>query len=196
MTTVIQHLRRTVLSRNAATLSDGQFLDCFLTHREEAAFAALVRRHGPMVFGVCRRVLTDLHDAEDAFQATFLVLVRKAASIWPRDQVGPWLHGVAYRTASKARCRAARRRIVEKRASAAMARSGERAITESDAAVWRDLRPLIDAELQRLPEAYRAPVVLCDLEGTSRGKAAQRLGVPEGTISSRLAPAAKCSDND
>src|SRR5579872_4609983 len=140
MTTVIQHLRRTILSRDAATLSDGQLLDYFLTQREDAAFAALVRRHGPMVFAVCRRVLADLHDAEDAFQATFLVLVRKAATIRPRDRVGPWLHGVAYRTASKARCRAARRRAVER--SACPARWVE---SPTDDAVWRDLRPLLDA---------------------------------------------------
>ena len=182
MTTVIQHLRRTVLLRDAAAFNDGQLLDCFLTQREEAAFTALVRRHGPMVFGVCRRILTDAHDAEDAFQATFLVLARKAASIWPRDQVGPWLHGVALRTASKARCQKARRHVVERQAGAA--REWE---LPSDDLLWRDLRPLLDAELQRLPEVYRAPVVLCDLEGASRGEAARRLGVPEGTISSRLA---------
>src|SRR5262249_45243953 len=135
MTTVIQHLRRTVLSRDAAALSDGQLLDCFLARREDAAFAALVRRHGPMVFGVCRRVLADPHDAEDAFQATFLVLVRKAASIRPRGRVGPWLHGVALRTASKARCRAARRRVVERQAAVVKAYDAP-----SDDALWRDLR--------------------------------------------------------
>jgi RNA polymerase sigma factor (sigma-70 family) len=182
MTTVIQHLRRAVLSRDGAGLSDGQLLDCFVARREAAAFAALVRRHGPMVLGVCRRVLGDWHAAEDAFQATFLVLVRKADSIRPRERVGPWLHGVALRAAAKARCRAARRRVVERRAAAARASE-----PPGDEALWRDLRPVLDAELQRLPEAYRAPVVLCDLEGASRGEAARRLGVPEGTISSRLA---------
>jgi RNA polymerase sigma factor (sigma-70 family) len=182
MTTVIQHLRRAVLARDAAALSDGQLLDRFLARREDAAFAALVRRHGPMVFGVCLRLLADPHDAEDAFQATFLVLVKKADSIRPRERVGPWLHGVALRTASKARCRAARRRVVERRAVAVRAHEAP-----GDDALWRDLRPVLDAELGRLPEAYRAPVVLCDLEGASRGEAARRLGVPEGTISSRLA---------
>jgi RNA polymerase sigma factor (sigma-70 family) len=143
-----------------------------------------------MVFGVCRRVLVHHNHAEDPFQATFLVLVRKAASIRPREQVGPWLHGVALRTASKARCRAARRRVVERQVHAVRLRSGDRAMSAeaaSDEASWRDLRPVLDAELDRLPEVYRAPVVLCDLEGASRGEAARRLGVPEGTISSRLA---------
>jgi RNA polymerase sigma factor (sigma-70 family) len=179
---MIQHLRRAVLAHDAAALSDGQLLDGFVTRREEAAFAALVRRHGPMVFGVCRRVLPDTNDAEDAFQATFLVLVRKASSIRPRSNVGPWLHGVAMRTALRARQRAARRCVVEREATVARTHD----MPDEDA-LWRDLRPLLDAELLRLPEVYRSPVVLCDLEGASRGEAARRLGVPEGTISSRLA---------
>src|SRR5438128_1010763 len=106
---VIEQLRALVL-RDGAGLSDGQLLECFIAGREDAAFEALVRRHGPMVLGVCRRVLRNHHDSEDAFQATFLVLARKAASVVPREAVGNWLYGVAYRTALKARATTARRR--------------------------------------------------------------------------------------
>ena len=103
MSSFFDHLRRTALLQNAGAMSDGQLLQCFLTSREEAAFEAIVQRHGPMVLGVCRRVLQNVHDAEDAFQATFLVFLRKAASIAPREYVGNWLYGVAYRTALKAK---------------------------------------------------------------------------------------------
>src|SRR5438105_13858568 len=110
---VIRHLRRVAFLRDADAMTDGQLLEGFLAQRDEAAFAALVRRHGPMVLGVCRRVLGNHHDAEDAFQATFLVLARKAASVRSREVVGHWLYGVAYRTALKARSMTARRRAKE-----------------------------------------------------------------------------------
>src|SRR5262245_50110027 len=100
---VLRHLRQAVLRHESHSITDAQLLEAFLTRHEEAAFAALVRRHGPMVFGVCRRILGDHHDAEDAFQATFLVLLRKAPTIRPGKAVGPWLHGVARRTARRAR---------------------------------------------------------------------------------------------
>src|SRR5215470_6152590 len=99
MSEVIQHLRRTVLLRDGAGLTDGQLLEAFLGRRDETAMEALLQRHGPMVWGVCRRVLQNHHDAEDAFQATFLVLVRKAAQIVPKERVGHWLYGVAHQTA-------------------------------------------------------------------------------------------------
>src|SRR5437660_3615308 len=108
MNEVIQHLRRTVLLRDESGLTDGQLLGCFVEHRDDVAFATLVRHHGPMVWGVCRRLL-DPHDAEDAFQATFLVLVRKAASVVPRERVANWLFGVAHKTALQARRTAGRR---------------------------------------------------------------------------------------
>src|SRR5579864_6399732 len=114
MSDVIQHLRRTVLLPDEAGLTDGQLLNVFTSRREESALAVLVRRHGPMVWGVCRRILRNDHDAEDAFQATFLVLVRKAASIRPREMVGNWLYGVAHRTALKAKAMAAKRQAREK----------------------------------------------------------------------------------
>ena len=180
MNRVLRSLRRAALRYDDGDMTDRQLLERFLSGREEAAFEALVRRHGPMVLGVCRRILAHHHDAEDAFQATFLVLVRKASSILARDTVGNWLYGVAYRTAQKARTAAARRRVKEKQMSRPEA-------LEED--VWQELRPMLDQELNRLPDKYRAPVVLCDLEGNTRKEAAQRLGWPEGTLSGRLSRA-------
>jgi RNA polymerase sigma factor (sigma-70 family) len=160
--------------------TDGQLLARFVAARDEPAFAALVRRHGPMVLGLCRRVLRDFHDAEDAFQATFLVLARKAASVVRRESVGCWLHQVAYHTALEARATTARRRARERPMS-------ELSHPEVAPAEAQDWRPLLDRELGRLPDKYRAAIVLCDLEGRPRKEAARQLRVPEGTLSSRLA---------
>src|SRR5262249_44075451 len=151
---VLPHVRRAALLQDGGGMTDGQLLECFLARREEAAFEALVRRHGPMVLGVCRRVLRNAHDAEDAFQATFLVLVRKAASLLPREAVGNWLYGVAYHTALKARAAALRRRAKE---AQVRAMSPREARPEDAGQEWR---PLLDHELSRLPDKYREPVVL------------------------------------
>ncbi len=179
----LRRLRQALLRPEASGLSDGELVERFLARRDEAAFAALVRRHGPMVLGVCRRLLGHAQDAEDAFQATFLVLVRRAGAIRRRESVGSWLYGVAYRTSLEARGAAARRRSVEHQ----VATLPEPAVEPpSDAS---DLRLVLDEELNRLPSGYRAAVVLCDLEGCSRREAAGQLGIPEGTLSSRLATA-------
>jgi RNA polymerase sigma factor (sigma-70 family) len=173
---VIRQLRKTVLT-------DGQLLEDYVCRREEAALAALVQRHGPMVWGVCRRVLRNYHDAEDAFQATFLVLVRKAASITSRELLANWLYGVAYQTARKARATAAKRRQRERQ----VADMPEPSAGPPD--LWQDLQPLLDQELNGLPAKYRLPVVLCDLQGKSRKEAARQLRCPEGTVAGRLARA-------
>jgi RNA polymerase sigma factor (sigma-70 family) len=174
-----------VLARDGAGLTDAQLLGLFVERREEAAFEALLRRHGPMVWGVCRRVLGNAADAEDAFQAAFLVLVRKAAAVSPREALGGWLYGVAYRTALEARKRRARRRTKEKQVEEVP----QPAVGADDP--WRELLPLLDHELNRLPNKYRVPVVLCELEGVTRREAARQLKIPEGTLSSRLAQARK-----
>jgi RNA polymerase sigma factor (sigma-70 family) len=164
-------------------LTDGQLLGRFIVRRDDAAFAALVRRHGPMVLAVCRRVLRHTQDAEDAFQAAFLVLARKAASLSDREAVGGWLHGVACRAAWGARAAAGRRRAKEQQVK------DMPQVIEPAKEDQRELLELLDRELARLPEKYRLPVVLCELEGRSRREAALQLGLPEGTLSSRLARA-------
>jgi RNA polymerase sigma factor (sigma-70 family) len=180
---VIQVLRQATLPSPEGDLTDGQLLGNYLRSREEAAFAALVRRHGPMVWGTCRRMLHSPQDAEDAFQATFLVLVRKAASIVPREMVGNWLYGVARHVALKARATAARRQAREKQVIA----MPEPAAPPHE--FWDDVQPLLDQELGRLPDKYRAVLVLCDLEGKTRKEAARHFGLPEGTVATRLATA-------
>jgi RNA polymerase sigma factor (sigma-70 family) len=177
---VLQHLRGTLADHDAAAWTDADLLTAYARRHEEAAFETLVRRHGSMVLGVCRRVLGNAHDAEDAFQATFLVLVRKASGLRSPAVLANWLYGVAHRTALEARRARAKRRAKEAR----VARP-----TQTPPDIWEDLRPILDQELERLPEKYRAVLVLCDLEGQSRKEAARQLGCPEGTVASRLARA-------
>jgi RNA polymerase sigma factor (sigma-70 family) len=161
--------------------SDAQLLERFAGGHEEAPFAALVRRHGPMVWSVARRVLAHVQDAEDVFQATFLLLARKAASIRKAASVGSWLHGVAHRLALKARLQQARRRSREKRAADMRQTSpgGQTSLAEMAAA--------LDEALGELPEKYRAALVLCYLEGQSQEEAARRLGCPLATVRTRVA---------
>jgi RNA polymerase sigma factor (sigma-70 family) len=155
-------------------------LDRFLTQRDDAAFEALLKRHGGMVLGVCRRILRNEADAHDAFQATFLVFIRKAATIEPRAMVGNWLYGVAHRTSLKAKAMN-RQRDAKERLGAA-----RRTDLARDEALL-ELQALLDQELSRLPDRYRAPVVLCELEGKSLKEAARQLDCPPGTVASRLA---------
>jgi cobalt-zinc-cadmium efflux system membrane fusion protein len=179
-------LVRRLTTGTLGELPDARLLERFVAGRDQAAFAALVRRHGPVVLGVCQRALGDAPDADDVFQTTFLVLARKAASLGRPALVGNWLYGVAYRTAVRARSEAARRRGRERPLV-------EVPITDSEAeVVWRDLRPVLDDELSRLPAKYRLPLVLCYLEGRTAGEAARLLGCPRGTVLSRLARGREC----
>ncbi len=180
---VIQQLRRAAQGHEEAARTDGQLLEAFVAQGDEAAFAALVRRHGPMVLGVCRRVLGNSHDVEDAFQATFLVLIRRAAAVVPREMVGNFLHGVAYQTALKARAATSKRRAKEKQLPVMPEPAAAPPAPESG---WQ---ALLDEELSWLPAKYRAPILLCDVEGQTRREAARQLGWPEGTLSGRLARA-------
>ena len=181
LNSLVDHLRRAG-HFNQDGLADSQLLERFLAQRDAAAFEALVRRHGPMVHGVCLRILRNHHDAEDTFQATFLVLAHKAASIVSRRTLSSWLYGVAYHTALKARAEGLRRRAKEKEA-AAMPKP------QTTHEIWFHLEPLIDAALCGLPDKYRTVIVLCDLEGKTRKEVARLLNCPEGTIASRLARA-------
>jgi RNA polymerase sigma factor (sigma-70 family) len=175
MSEVIRQLR-TVLIRDGAGLTDGELLRRFLGQQDDAALAALVRRHGPMVWGVCRRLLRSPHDAENAFQATFLVFVRKAAALQDKESVADWLYGVAHRT------------VVHARATASKYGAPERRVAERPE-LENDPLPLLDRELIRLPAKYRALIVLCDLEGKPRKDVARQLGCAEGLVAGRLARA-------
>ena len=180
MNRVIQQLRAAC---GRDTLTDGELLNRFLSQRDDVALAALVRRHGPMVWGVCRRLLRSHHDAEDAFQATLLVLVQKAATLPNRETVGNWLYGVAHQTAVRMRAMVARRGMREKQVQIMPEP------TTAQEYVWNDLAPVVDEELRCLPDKYRVLIVLCDLEGVTRKEVARRLAIPEGTAASRLAAA-------
>jgi RNA polymerase sigma factor (sigma-70 family) len=183
MNRVIGHLRSAVDLRTGAEVTDGQLLAGFLAKHNEAAFAALVCRHGPMVWGVCRRVLGNSHDAEDAFQATFLILVRKAASIASRELLANWLYGVAHRTALNAKTTNAKRRAKERQVPVMPELEAGRRDSGPE------LQAFLDQELSHLPDKYRVVIILCDLEGKTRRETARELDLPEGTVAGRLARA-------
>jgi RNA polymerase sigma factor (sigma-70 family) len=181
-TTLMRHIKGLTAGRAARHGSDRQLLDDFADRGDESAFAALIARHGPMVLRVCRRVLRHEQDAEDAFQATFLVLARNTESIRKRQALASWLYGVAYRTAMKAKRGAARRRNHE-------ARLQERRPAAAPSPSWDDVQAVLDEEVQRLPEVFRSAFVLCVLQGKTVPAAASELGVKEGTLAWRLARA-------
>jgi RNA polymerase sigma factor (sigma-70 family) len=185
MSAVMSHLRQLVGGWPAQNVGDAQLLDRFVRGRDEVALEALVRRHGRLVWGVCRRVLSDGPDAEDAFQATFLVLVRRAGAIRKSDSVASWLYGVAYRVAVRARGAIRRRQYHERQAAG----GGVAMAVAKTEPGWQDLRPVLDEELSRLPAKYSEPVALCYLEGLTNEEAARRLGWTKGTVSGRLARA-------
>jgi RNA polymerase sigma factor (sigma-70 family) len=174
-----QKLCRLALLSDTGEVSDGTLLKRFLSARDERAFEVILRRHGPMVLRVCRRALADENDVEDAFQATFLVFIRRARSIHKPESLASWLHGVAHRTVAKARSVQFRRRSKERPMRELPCPTGSHAS-------WSEVRQVLDEEIQRLREIYQGPVILCDLEGKTRKEAAQLIGCPEGTLSTRL----------
>jgi RNA polymerase sigma factor (sigma-70 family) len=180
-TTLARFVRRLAELPRAAQLSDAELLERFVAQQDGAAFELLLWRHGPKVLGVCRRVLRHEQDAEDAFQATFLVLARKAASVGRREAIGPWLYRVAYRVALRAKARADRRPVRQARPEDVPA------VERTPDLIWADLRPVLDEEVSRLPGKYRAAFVLCYLDGKTNEEAARELGCPTGTVLSRLA---------
>jgi RNA polymerase sigma factor (sigma-70 family) len=180
---VLRHIHRLAGAHALGAPTDSELLARFAGAGEQTAFAALVRRHGPLVLGVCRRVLRQEQDAEDAFQATFLVLARKAGAITAGEALGGWLHAVALRTALEARRQAATRRRHEQRVPVLRPNDALAAV------VWRDVQPVLDEEVQRLPPKCRAAFVLCYLEGKTYGQAATRLRCRPGTVSRRLSQA-------
>jgi RNA polymerase sigma factor (sigma-70 family) len=173
---VFHRLRALAAVHTSRACNDRELLERFLTAEDEAAFTLLVERHGPMILGLCRRLLRDRHEADDACQATFLVLARKARSVRKQESLASWLHGVAYRVSISLRRQRARR--VRRERSAC-----KTAVQEpDDGLTWRELRPVLDEELQRLPERYRAPLILCYLEGKTRDEAAQELGAKPAAL--------------
>jgi RNA polymerase sigma factor (sigma-70 family) len=172
----LQWLEKSLATETLVTAPDQQLLERFLAARDEKAFRVLISRHGPMVYRVCRRVLPDEQDTEDAFQAAFLVLVRKAGSIRKRKSLASWLHGVAYQVALRARTSSQRRRVRE-----AWVGGRDEAVAADDRS-WREVRAILDEELARLPERLRAPLVLCYLEGLTQDEAAEQLGQTKRTL--------------
>jgi RNA polymerase sigma factor (sigma-70 family) len=180
LSSFIRRLRGDLAASQRGGVSDAQLLDRWLVQRDEAAFEVLLWRHGPMILGVCRRVLHNDADVEDAFQATFLLLMRKAASIRRGASVAAWLYQTAYRVALRARQRS-------REQSARESARGELPATDpNEEILWRDVRPLLDEEINRLPEKYRVPFIRCYLEGCTNEEAAVEMGCPVGTIHSRL----------
>src|SRR5579884_3737996 len=184
---VLQHLRLVLAARSAVGVPDAQLLERFIRQRDEAAFELLVWRHGKMVLGTCQRLLRDAHEAEDAFQACFLALARRAGSISRRESVGGWLYKVAYRLALGVKARRDTRNAREQSITDFPQDAG--APDPAAEAARREIRHVLDEEVSRLPDRYRVPFVLCCLEGRSNAEAARELGCALGTIESRLARA-------
>jgi RNA polymerase sigma factor (sigma-70 family) len=177
---ILRQIQKLVAEQDPGHLPDHQLLDRFTAQADEPAFEALVQRHGPMVLRVCRGVLRSPHDAEDAFQATFLVLLRKASRIRQRQSVASWLYKVAYRVALQARADTTRRSDCEAHVVPRPPADPVEDVT------WREVQAIVDEEMQRLPDKYRAPLLLCCLEGRTRDEAAQELGWSLGTLKRRL----------
>jgi RNA polymerase sigma factor (sigma-70 family) len=174
-------LKRTLATEGLAAIPDHQLLERFLSTHDEMAFRAIISRHGPMVYRVCRRVLADEQETEDAFQAAFVILIRKAGSIRKRMSLASWLHGVAYQVALRVRTSSRRRRVREIQVG------GQEEVVAADDRSWREVRTILDEELGRLPEKLRAPLILCYLEGLRKMRRPSNSSIPSalcGDISS------------
>ena len=182
--TLFEHVPRRQCPSPSGAVSDSQLLERFLQQRDEAAFELLMRRHGPLVFGVCRRVLHHTEDAEDALQATFLMLARKAGVIGRRESVSGWLYTVAYRIALRIKRRSAQR--IHRQMPVEDMLDDESGSDPAERMAYRELRRLLDAELSRMPEKYRTAFILYHLEGKTCDEAAECLGCPRGTVRSRV----------
>ncbi len=179
LSTSLQHMTRVLRAEDVANLSDSELVHRFVTYRDEAAFAAIVRRYGIIVLAVCRRVLQHEHDAEDAFQATFLILAQKAGRIQRVEEIGNWLYGVAVNVARKAKTCRHRRELKEQEATRRKAMPGQPGL-------WNELQEILDHELYALADKYRTPIVLCDLRGLTIHEAAEAVGCPPKTLGTRL----------
>jgi RNA polymerase sigma factor (sigma-70 family) len=182
--TILDHIQRRMRPSLSGVVTDAELLERFLQDRDEASFELLMWRHGPMVYGVCRRILHQTQDAEDAFQAAFLMLSRKADSIGKRESISGWLYTVAYRIALRAKSRSMRRSQVEKPLDDLPI--DLKSCDPVDLTAWRELRRMLDAELSQIPEKYRTAFILCHLEGKTCEEAAEHLGCPRGTVQSRV----------
>jgi RNA polymerase sigma factor (sigma-70 family) len=180
---VVRHIHSLVADQKITEQTDGALLRAFLSDHQQAAFEMLVRRHGPMVLQVCLRTLGNAHDAEDAFQATFLVLARRATSIRKKESLASWLHGVAYRMATHAKRAAARRHKYESQANSTPPRD------PALCAAWQEIQVLLDDEIERLPELLREPFIFCCLQHKSCAEAARQFGLQESTVAMRLSRA-------
>src|SRR5271165_3228209 len=177
---VLQHLRVAAAVQTFKGLDDQELLHRFVVSKDEAAFTVLIDRHGPMVLGVCRRALGNVHDAEDSCQATFLVLARKAASIRKSTSLPSWLHGVACRLTAAVKRERLRRRRRERQIECPLPNDTCNEVS------WREIQSLLDEELKKLPQRFSAPLILCYLDGKTRDEAAQQLGISPGSLHGRL----------
>jgi RNA polymerase sigma factor (sigma-70 family) len=180
---LIRYIRRLAVHAEQPEAADKALLDRFIANRDERAFTVLVERHAALVLQVCWRILENTHDAQDAFQATFLVLARKAATVHPPEALPAWLHGVARRVALKTRSARLRHRRAERPLTATTVDSRPDPLAEL---ATRDFLAIVDEEVRRLAEVYRLPVILCCLEGRSIEEAAQQLGWTAGSVKGRL----------
>src|SRR5579872_7314898 len=182
----VQLIRNVATDPSQSQQDDARLLTAFITENDQTAFATIIRRHGPMVFGICQRLLSDFQAAEDAFQATFILLAQQAANIRKKESLASWLHGVALRMARETRRATARRRKHEAQPS-----RNQQSADPAQLAVWQEIQIILDEEIQALPNRYREPFIRYCLEQANCAEVAQQLGLEEATVRKRLTRARK-----